>query len=270
MKRWLPIVVLAWVVFVGLPSIPAVRGVLASPLVVTDPDARGDACYVLAGGHAFTERLAAASDLYNMHRVPRIIIQRADELGPYNFVAKASWTATEWALDFLTHSGVPRDKILVIAEARGMFGTLAEARNVKASLPADVRTLVIVSSAPHMRRSMLAFSRVHPAGVTLHPYAATDFSSGDEYFRPIWLEYLKLAVYELVAWRRNGRERSGLPASCRARGTIGTWLALTAEASNGREARVAPELGPSIVAVVQSADSCRPIPSTTPCSCGRS
>ena len=46
----------------------------------------------------------------DMNRVPRIIFQRNDELGPYNFVAKASWTGTDWALDLLTHRGVPRDK----------------------------------------------------------------------------------------------------------------------------------------------------------------
>ncbi len=200
MKRWLAIAALGWVVLVALPSIPAVRGILASPLVVSDPEARGDACYVLAGGDAFNERLAAASDLYFMHRVPRIIVQRNDDVSSYNFAAKASWTATDWALDFLTHRGVPMDKILIIAPAKGMFGTLAEARNVKLALPPDVRTLVLVSSAPHMRRSMLAFRRVLATDVALRPYAATDFASSAEHYRPIWLEYLKLGVYAIVAW----------------------------------------------------------------------
>jgi uncharacterized SAM-binding protein YcdF (DUF218 family) len=201
MKRWVPIVAVAWVVFVGVPSIPAVRRVLAAPLVVSDPSARGDACYVLASGDALLERLAAAADLYSMHRVPTIIFQRSDEASSYNFVAAASWTQTDWALDFLTHRGVPRDRIVVVAPAKGLLGTLAEARNIKQVLPASVRTLVVVSSAPHMRRSMLAFRRILAADVVLVPYAATDFSAGAELWRPIWLEYLKLGVYALAAWR---------------------------------------------------------------------
>ena len=160
LKRLVPDRRVAWVVFVGVPSIPVVRRVLAAPLVVSDPLARGDACYVLASGDALLERLAAAADLYSMHRVPTIIFQRSDEASSYNFVAGASWTQTDWALDFLTHRGVPRDKIVVVAAAQGLLGTLAEARNIKRALPAGVRTLVVVSSAPHMRRSMLAFRRI--------------------------------------------------------------------------------------------------------------
>jgi uncharacterized SAM-binding protein YcdF (DUF218 family) len=199
MKRWLVITALGWVVFVGLPTIPAVRVLLAGPLAVNEPDARGDACYVLAGGFALTERLAAASDLFHMGRVSRIVLQRNEEQGPYNFIAKASWTGTQWALDFLQHRGVPTDRILLVSPAVGTLGTLAEARNIRNSLPTEVRTLVLVTSAPHMRRSMLAFRRVLPPQVNLIPYAATDMSSSAEYYAPLWLEYLKLAVYAVVA-----------------------------------------------------------------------
>ena len=52
-----------------------------------------------------------------------------------------------------------------------------------------------------MRRSMLAFRRISLVGVALRPFMASDFSSSAEYYRPIWLEYLKLGVYELAAWR---------------------------------------------------------------------
>jgi len=200
MSRWLKIAALGFVFLVAVPSIPSVRAVLASPLMVTDPDARGDACYVLSSGDAFIERLAAASDLYQMHRVPRIILTRDDGVSYYNFVAKASWTSTEWALDFLTHRGVPADKILVIAPAHGMLGTLAEARQVSQTLPSDVKRLVLVSSAPHMRRSLLAFRRILAANISLVPYAASDVASSAELYRPIWLEYVKLAGYAVVAW----------------------------------------------------------------------
>jgi len=145
--RWVLIIALSWTVFVLVPPIPAVRMFLGSPLVVEDRDARGDACYILAAADSFRERLGAAAELYNQGRVPKIIFIRDDGPGSYNFVAKASWTPTEWALDFLTHRGVPRDRIQLIDHVRGTFGTLQEAKNLKGSLPADVKRLVLVSSA---------------------------------------------------------------------------------------------------------------------------
>jgi uncharacterized SAM-binding protein YcdF (DUF218 family) len=198
-RKWVVIAVGAWLVLVGLPTIPAVRVFLAAPLVVGDPEARGDACYILAGGDAFRERLVAASDLYHMGRIPRIIFMLNEEWDSYNFVAQASWTPTQWALDFLDHRGVPKDRISVIAYSHGTFGTLTEARNLKEFLPAGIKRLVLVSSAPHMRRSMLAFRRILPQEVVLVPYPATDFYISNEYYHPLWLEYLKLAVYEVVA-----------------------------------------------------------------------
>jgi hypothetical protein len=48
MERFFLTIALAWVVFVVVPTIPAVRDFLGSPLVIADRDPRGDACYILA------------------------------------------------------------------------------------------------------------------------------------------------------------------------------------------------------------------------------
>jgi len=199
MIRWLLIIVLCWILFVFLPIIPPVRNLLASPLVVKDRDPRGDSCYILAGTDEFRERLAAAAELYNQGRISRIIFMRKDEPSSYNYVAKARWTATEWALDFLIHRGVPQDRIQLIDHISGPLGTLQEARNLKKSRPADLKKLVLVSSAPHMRRSLLAFRRVLPPDITIVSCPASSFSTSYEYFYPLWIEYLKLAVYSVVA-----------------------------------------------------------------------
>ncbi len=199
MKKWIVLVAISWFTFIMLPSIPAVRLLLASPLVVTDPDPRGDACYILAGADEFRERLLAAALLYNVGRVPKLIFMSDPSISSFNFVEKTHWSATQWALDILIHHGVPRDRIQVIERAHGKLGTLAEARNLKRFLPADVKRLVLVSSAPHMRRAMLAFGRVLPATVSLASYPATPFESSSEYYYPLWVEYAKLAVYAVVA-----------------------------------------------------------------------
>lgn len=188
---------LIFIVIVSASS--KIRYYVSLPLVVHEPSAKGDMCYVLAGGGALWERLDAASDLVQMGRVSRILLMRDDAQGQYNFRAKASWTRTQWAVDYLAWRGVSNEKILLVPQTEGAFGTLTEARVVARTLPKHVKTLVVVSSAPHMRRALLAFRRSLPPGVRVLPYAATTFENSYELHHPIWLEYLKLLVYSVIA-----------------------------------------------------------------------
>lgn len=180
-------------------SCPNIRSRLTVPLVMHNGEARGDACYVLAGGGSLWERLDAAADLVQMNRVPIILLMREDTYGQYSFKARSSWTRTQWATDYLSWRGVPNNRVVLLPQVNGMFGTLAEARSVSKYLPKNIRRLILVSSAPHMRRAMLAFGRSLPAGVRAVPYAATTVENSYELYYPIWLEYLKLMVYYLVA-----------------------------------------------------------------------
>ena len=182
-----------------LTSIPRVRCLLAAPLVVSDPAAKGDACYVLAGGRSIWERLDAAADLVQMGRVSRVLLMQDGATGQYSFKSNSSWTKSQWMADYLAWRGVPKEKIIWLPHREGRFGTLTEARTVALHLPKDLKSLVLVSSAPHMRRSMLAFRRSLPAGITVIPYMATEFINSYEMYHPIWLEYVKLFVYYVVA-----------------------------------------------------------------------
>lgn len=189
----------SWLIFVVVPSSPTARVWLATPLVVSEESAHGDACYVLSGGAAIWERLAAAADLYQAQRIHRIFLMRNNMVAPFSFKANASWTQSQWELDYLVWRGVPITAITIIGQKKGMFGTLTEAKNVTNHLPKDVKALVVVSSPAHMRRSMLAFKRSLPSEVKVTPYAATCFENSVEMYSPIWIEYLKLLVYCLVA-----------------------------------------------------------------------
>lgn len=184
---------------IALASSITVRSWLVAPLVVHEPDAHGEACYILAGGGAIWERLDAGADLVQMGRVEALIIMADDSVGPYSFKDHASWPRIKWLLDYLAWRGVPRSKVIVLDQADGMLGTLSEARNVAKNLPSKVKTLVVVSSTPHMRRSIMAFERsLHPE-VKIVPYAATTFENSYERYHPIWVEYLKLLVYFVIA-----------------------------------------------------------------------
>jgi uncharacterized SAM-binding protein YcdF (DUF218 family) len=191
-------VLAAWTLLVAIPSLPGVRDLVAAPLCVDDRDARGDVAYVLAGGHAIWERLRAASDLYHMGRVPRILLMDVPRDDGTYFPAGRNWTATEWALGYLEWLGVPRDRVRVLPAAEGTLGTLAEARLVRDHAE-GARRIVLVTSAPHTRRTLLAFRRTMPADVELTVYAATTFLDSEELFRPLFLEYVKLLVYAVVA-----------------------------------------------------------------------
>lgn len=197
--KYIVIMVVIVTTFVLLPSIPLVRNLLATPLMITDFNAKGDLCYVLAGGSSTWERLDAAADLIQMGRVSRILLMDDNSRGQYSFKAQASWTRTQWATDYLAWRGIPGDRIALIPMTDDLFGTLKEARAVAKSLSKDVKSLVVVSSAPHMRRAMLAFRRSVPEGVQVVPYAATAFEHSYEMYHPIWIEYFKLLVYYVIA-----------------------------------------------------------------------
>lgn len=188
-----------FVFFVVIPSFATLRAIIAAPLCVTEAAAQGDACYVLAGGETVWERLNAAADLVHLGRVPRIYLMDDPSRDQYNVRAGRSWSRGQWYADYLVWRGVPAQRISFIPKAEGFFGTRTEARNFASHLPSGVRQVVIVSSAPHMRRALLAFRRALPAPVGVVPYAATELVSSQEFCHPLWVEYLKLLVYCVAA-----------------------------------------------------------------------
>ena len=197
---WLAIVVGAFLLFVVLPSFAAPRSVLAAPLVLDDVGAAGDAAYLLAGGDSMRERLSAAVRLYNARRVPLLLLQRDDRETAPDPASGEPRSASAWAVAYLEWRGIPSDRILLLEPARpAWLGTLAEARNVSARLPAGVRRLVVVTSAAHTRRARLAFRRQLPPEIALSVAAASPFAESLEMYRPLWIEYVKLCVYFVAA-----------------------------------------------------------------------
>tara|TARA_R110002073_G_scaffold315639_2_gene488292 strand:+ start:1492 stop:2124 length:633 start_codon:yes stop_codon:yes gene_type:complete len=189
----------AWGLSSFLLSFSSVRGIVAMPLYVHDSNASGEAAYVMADGYAYWERLRAASDLYHMKRVKRIMILDEREDGGFNFVRRSSDTRVQRAIDYLVMHGVPAEKVTKIpAEVEPALGSLSESRVVARVEPGLTR-LVVVTSAPHTRRSRLCFERSMPAEVQVQVYAASAPSESSEVDAPIWIEYVKLVIYYFVA-----------------------------------------------------------------------
>ena len=188
-----------WLLSLLLLTSPGVRSFVSYPLYVNDEAPRGDAAYVMADGFAYWERLLAASDLYNMKRVPRIIILDEQEPDRYNFVKQRSDMLVDRAIDYLEWHGVPRDKIATVpVNPEAWFGSLSEAQSVAKAMP-DLKSIVVVTSAAHTRRSLLCFRRSLPEDVRVQVFAPGPPSQSWEIGSPIWIEYAKLLVYYVVA-----------------------------------------------------------------------
>ncbi|TWT81125.1 hypothetical protein CA13_25730 [Planctomycetes bacterium CA13] len=188
-----------WLLSMVLLSFHSIRGFVAYPLVVHDPEASGDAAYVMADGHAYWERLHAASDLFHMRKVPRLIILAESETAGYNFVQQRSETRLEKAIAYLEWLGVPAEKVSTVSvETPVMFGSLSEARAVAEQQP-GLKSIVVVTSAPHTRRSRLCFRRSLSKQVNVQVYSASDVGEGSEIDSPLWIEYIKLLIYLFVA-----------------------------------------------------------------------
>ncbi len=188
-----------WGLSLFLMTFSTVRGIVAYPLYVSDADPSADVAYVMADGFAYWERLHAASDLYNMKKVLRIVIRDERERSMYNFVKRRSDLLVDRAIDYLQWHGVPRDRVSTIpAGDDTTFGSLSEARMLASELP-DLKSIVVVTSSMHTRRSRLCFRRSLPEDVRVKVYAPGVPSESWEIDSPIWVEYVKLLVYYFVA-----------------------------------------------------------------------
>lgn len=192
-------VFLLWISTTLVFSFDTPRSLLIAPLVCHHEEAHGDIAYVMAGGPASWERLIAASDLYHMERVKRIVVLSQSDLTSFNFVDRKNETRSERSIAYLQFRGVPRDVITTVkAESQPLFGSLSEAQAVAES-EKSVSRIVVVTSAPHTRRSLMCFRRSFPDSVEIDVYAASTADESDELSSPIWMEYVKLAVYFCAA-----------------------------------------------------------------------
>jgi uncharacterized SAM-binding protein YcdF (DUF218 family) len=186
---------------VVLPSWPPLRVRLWQPLVMDSAAPQGEAAYVLgAGPLTLHERLSAAAELYHRGRVARLVIPSDPTPARSDPASGEARTAETWARASLACLGVPADRISTVTVEDGALGTAAEARAVAAAFP-NVRRWVLVSSPMHLRRAHLAFTRLLAEGVAVTPVASSAVADGPDFHRPLWLEYLKLAVYAVAVWR---------------------------------------------------------------------
>ncbi len=201
-RRWrrrCVLVLLSWAIVSIALSFRPVRAWVAAPLVEHNAEATGEVAYVMAGGEPYFKRLRAASDLYHWRRVKKIIVLNEQQKASYDFVKKESRTRVSRAIDYLEHYGVPRESVMTVdPDPATSMGSLSEARAVAAQFP-KLETMVVVTSAPHTRRSGLAFRRAMDENTRVTVYSASATVHSAEIYSPLWIEYAKLVVYYFVA-----------------------------------------------------------------------
>ncbi|MEL6109956.1 MAG: ElyC/SanA/YdcF family protein [Planctomycetota bacterium] len=197
-KRRCLILVFCWLSCTFLFSFREFRGLCIVPLTVNDENARGDIAYVMADGAAYWERLRAASDLFHQNRVKRIFLLEETKNAGWNYIRDASDSQLQRAIDYLGMFGVPESAIHPVIQKEGWLGSRSEAIGLS-KLDENLSEIVVVTSPPHTRRCRMVFRRVFRDRVRVQVYSAANPSESVETFAPIWMEYLKLAAYWLVA-----------------------------------------------------------------------
>lgn len=199
-NRTVCVMVLIWLLSVVALSSKPVRGIVALPLFIDEEPIRSEYAYVMADGHAYWERLRTASDLYHMKLVNRLLIRNEIESSRFNFVRGRSDQLVERAIDYLGLYGVPPQAIeKVPINTDSALGSMSEAKAVFLRYP-TIKRIIVVTSAPHTRRSKLCFERSFGDDVVICVVAASTPSESSEITEPLWIEYFKLAFYQLFAW----------------------------------------------------------------------
>jgi uncharacterized SAM-binding protein YcdF (DUF218 family) len=176
-------------------------------LVREDVPKHADAMVILMGN--FPERVLQAVDLWKERKADRIIIVE-ESMGPFQVLEQRGARivgSTEQAASSLVAMGVPADSITILpGDARS---TLDEARAVRRYIaykwPAD--TLLLVSSAAHMRRASMIFKAAFnhsasPVYIGSSPSAYSNFDPkhwwrDKEGIQYVLTEYLKIGSFVL-------------------------------------------------------------------------
>jgi uncharacterized SAM-binding protein YcdF (DUF218 family) len=178
-------------------------------LTVEKPLKSADAILVLSGSDRYIERADEAARLFKEKIAPKIFLTNDGLKGGWNqkenrnpyFIERARWR--------LIAEGVPSEAIEMLPEV--VTGTNNEANLlVKVSTERNLRSLLLVTSAYHTRRTLWSFERVVsksnlPLEIGIRfPSSAENTSLSlsslfsIEVWKTIGVEYAKIAYYWLV------------------------------------------------------------------------
>lgn len=131
---------------------------LAKRLIVEQPLERADVILVLAGSSVYQERTNKAADLFKQGIAPKIILTDDGERGGWSKIEQRNPPFVEMARKNLINQGVPAEAVEIIKPTGS--GTIYEAQIfAEKSVPANWKSVLLVTSVYHTRRTLWTFER---------------------------------------------------------------------------------------------------------------
>jgi len=150
---------LAWILTIGFAVWIFLAPLSAKMLIVEKPLARADAILVLAGSSTYLERTRRAAEIFKQGVAPRVLLTDDGMRAGWSQIEQRNTPFVELARRNLIENGVPAENIEIILPQ--VAGTIYEARVLRKKLAeTGWRSILLVTSAYHTRRSLWTFERV--------------------------------------------------------------------------------------------------------------
>lgn len=179
---------------------------LAERLVIEKRLEKADAILVLGGSYTYIERTQKAAELFKEGVAPKIYLTDDGEQAGWSKIEKRNPPYVELARNSLIAQGVPGENIEILEPQ--VTGTIYEARILSQKAgTANLKSVLIVTSAYHTRRAFSTFQRVLAANNQSIELGIVSPPTGDQMPPPFswWLsangwnfvagEYVKSVVY---------------------------------------------------------------------------
>lgn len=179
---------------------------LAENLIVEKPLDKADAILVLAGSNTYLERTHQAAELFKKGVAPKIYLTDDGEFAGWSKAEQRNPRFVELARDSLIAQGVAAGNIEILEPK--VSGTIYEARILsEKAKTANLKSLMLVTSAYHTRRAFSTFERVFKENNQMIELGITSPPTGEQMPAPSlwWLsengwsfvagEYVKFVVY---------------------------------------------------------------------------
>jgi Uncharacterized conserved protein len=131
----------------------------ATGLIVEKPLDKADAVLVLSGASVYVERAQKAAEIFKNGRTEKIFLTDDGEQSGWSKIEQRNPKFAELSRKILLESGVPSENIEILEGE--VAGTIDEARLARKNFEAGkFKSLLLVTSAYHTRRSFMTFEKV--------------------------------------------------------------------------------------------------------------
>jgi uncharacterized SAM-binding protein YcdF (DUF218 family) len=183
------VLIIFLLVFVVFMSVP----LLNHFLVINKPLPHAEAIVVMAGNKS--ERLPAAVLLYKEGKAPKIFLTNDGVFSAFSKEKQRNLYQVEWAENELIRMGIPADAIVKLGYTKS--GTIFDAVNVRKSiLDTGIKSIIIVTSDYHTRRSYWALKKVLKGySIQIGVYPVESNQKSDHFISKAIKLYLELLKY---------------------------------------------------------------------------